>query len=209
MCNLYSEKVSYRQLVDEFSQLRLPIVLPGPEAAPNLPALEEVRPTDVAPIVRAAEGGAELAQLKWGFAASAPKRPPVINFRSEGRRFGRGRCLIPASCFFEFTGDKYPKTRWRFTEAGRDWFCLAGLWRPFRAGGLEAPFQLGQLDAAFRGADDRRDVGGADLFELGQVGRGFRTRQDDRQPELAELVDQLPVVHLLAVEIAHRGRRVS
>ena len=134
MCNLYSEKVNYRQLVDEFSQLRLPIVLPGPEAAPNLPALEEVRPTDVAPIVRAAEGGAELAQLKWGFAASAPKRPPVINFRSEGRRFGRGRCLIPASCFFEFTGDKYPKTRWRFTEAGRDWFCLAGLWRPAEEG---------------------------------------------------------------------------
>ena len=130
MCNLYSEKVNYRQLVDEFSQLRLPVVLPGPEAAPNLPELDQVRPTDVAPIVRPAEGGVELAQLKWGFKSARPKGPPVINFRSEGRRFGRGRCLIPASCFFEFTGDKYPKTRWRFTEAGQDWFCLAGLWRP-------------------------------------------------------------------------------
>ena len=130
MCNLYSEKVSYRQLVDEFSQLKLPVVLPGPEAAPNLAPLEEVRPTDVAPIVRPAAGGVELARLKWGFAPGRPKAPPVTNFRSEGRRFGRGRCLVPATCFFEFTGGKYPKTRWRFTEAGQDWLCMAGLWRP-------------------------------------------------------------------------------
>ena len=130
MCNLYSEKVSYRQLVDEFSQLKLPIVIPGPGAAPNLEPLEQVRPTDVAPIIRAAEGGVELARLKWGFAPARPKAPPVINFRSEGRRFGRGRCLVPADCFFEFTGTKYPKTRWRFTETGQDWLCMAGLWRP-------------------------------------------------------------------------------
>ena len=130
MCNLYSEKVSYRQLVEEFSQLKLPIVVPGPEAAPNLEPLEQVRPTDVAPIIRPAEGGVELARLKWGFAPGRSKAPPVINFRSEGRRFGRGRCLVPASCFFEFTGTKYPKTRWRFTESGQEWLCMAGLWRP-------------------------------------------------------------------------------
>ena len=116
--------------MDEFSQLKLPIVVPGPGAAPNLEPLEQVRPTDVAPIIRAAEGGVELARLKWGFAPARPKAPPVINFRSEGRRFGKGRCLVPADCFFEFTGTKYPKTRWRFTETGQDWLCMAGLWRP-------------------------------------------------------------------------------
>ena len=143
MCNLYSEKVSYQQLVEEFSQLKLPVVLPGPEAAPNLEPLEQVRPTDVAPVIRPAEGGVELARLKWGFAPARPNlpsggprsgatrgAPPVINFRSEGRRFGRGRCLVPANCFFEFTGTRYPKTRWRFTEAGQEWLCMAGLWRP-------------------------------------------------------------------------------
>jgi putative SOS response-associated peptidase YedK len=129
MCNLYSEKVSYRQLVDEFSQLKLPIVIPAPGAAPNLEPLEQVRPTDVAPIIRPAEGGVELARLKWGFAPVRPKAPPVTNFRSEGRRFGRGRCLVPVTCFFEFTGSKYPKTRWRFTETGQEWLCMAGLWR--------------------------------------------------------------------------------
>lgn len=130
MCNLYSEKVNYRQLVEEFSQLRLPLVFPPPEAAPNLPPLEQVRPTDIAPIIRPCEGGVELVQLKWGFAPFRPKASAIINYRSEGRRFGRGRCLAPASCFFEFTGTQYPKTRWRFTETGRDWFCLAALWRP-------------------------------------------------------------------------------
>jgi putative SOS response-associated peptidase YedK len=129
MCNLYSEKVSYRQLFDEFSQLRLPLVFPPPEEAPNLEPLEAVRPTDVAPVIRPRGEGVELARLKWGFAPGRPKGPPVINFRSEGRRFGRGRCLIPATAFFEFTGTKYPKTRWRFTVPGEDWFCMAGLCR--------------------------------------------------------------------------------
>src|SRR5205823_12040222 len=46
-----------------------------------------------------------------------------------------GRCLIPASHFFEFTGAKSPKTKWKFTKAGEDWFCFAGLWRPMPQGG--------------------------------------------------------------------------
>jgi putative SOS response-associated peptidase YedK len=71
--------------------------------------------------------------MRWGFVNDAPKAGPVTNFRSEGRRFAngddRGRCLIPATAFYEFTGNRSPKTRWRFTAAGQPWFCLAGLWR--------------------------------------------------------------------------------
>ena len=37
---------------------------------------------------------------------------------------------MPASHFYEFTGTKSPKSKWRFTKAGEDWFCFAGLWRP-------------------------------------------------------------------------------
>jgi putative SOS response-associated peptidase YedK len=130
MCNLYTEKVSYRQLFEEFSQLRLPLLFPPPEAAPNLEPHEEVKPTDPGRVIRPRGDGVELVELKWGFRPARPKAAPVINFRSDGRRFGRGRCLVPASCFYEFTGTSYPKTRWRFTVPGRDWFCLAGLWRP-------------------------------------------------------------------------------
>lgn len=48
-----------------------------------------------------------------------------------------GRCLIPIDAFFEFTdiaaaeggSKKPPKSKWRFTMRGLDWFCVAGLWR--------------------------------------------------------------------------------
>lgn len=130
MCNDYANRVPFNAYREAFSQTRLPLVRPGPEAAPNLEPRDDIRPTDAAPVIRATEGGVELAQLRWGFAPGRPKAGPVINFRSEGRRFERGRCLIPASAFYEFTGARYPKTKWRFTKTGEDWFCIAGLWRP-------------------------------------------------------------------------------
>jgi putative SOS response-associated peptidase YedK len=72
-----------------------------------------------------------------GLSASPAKGAPVINFRSEGRRFPVSRCLVPASHFFESTRTKSPKTKWKFTKAGEDWFCFAGLW-PLMAVGGEA-----------------------------------------------------------------------
>jgi putative SOS response-associated peptidase YedK len=62
----------------------------------------------------------------------------VINFRSEGRRFSKGCCLIPTSHFFEFTGARPPKSKWKFTKTGDDWFCFAGLWRPTPDGAGDA-----------------------------------------------------------------------
>ena len=128
MCNDYGNLVSYSTYVEEFSHLRLPLILPT--AAPNLEPRDDIWPTEVAPIVRRHGEGVELAQLRWGFLPGRAKAPPVINFRSEGRRFSSGRCLVPASHFFEFNGTKSPKSKWRFTKAGEDWFCFAGLWRP-------------------------------------------------------------------------------
>lgn len=68
--------------------------------------------------------------MRWGFPPGRPKGPPVINMRSEGRRFRHGRGLVPASWFYEFTGKKSPKSKWRFTRADGEWLCFAGLWRP-------------------------------------------------------------------------------
>ena len=128
MCNDYGNRVAYSTYVEEFSHLRLPLILPT--APPNLEPRDDIWPTEVAPIVRRHGEDVELAQLRWGFLPGRAKAPPVINFRSEGRRFSSGRCLVPASHFFEFTGTKSPKSKWRFTKAGEDWFCFAGLWRP-------------------------------------------------------------------------------
>ena len=93
-----------------------------------------IRPTEAVAVVRPRGEAAELSLMRWGFAPPAPKRPPVINFRSEGRSFGgEGRALILASHFFEYTGAKSPKTRWRFTKVGvadgggaEDPFAIAG-----------------------------------------------------------------------------------
>jgi putative SOS response-associated peptidase YedK len=129
VCNDYGNRIPYAAYVEAFSQLKVPIFSEG--GPPNLEPRDDIWPTDKAPIIRAAEGGrAELVQLKWGFPAGRPKGPPVINMRSERRRFAKGRCLVPVSHFYEFTGKKSPKDKWRFTMPGEDWFCIAGLWRP-------------------------------------------------------------------------------
>lgn len=124
MCNNYALHVAVADLSDAFEdsieQWTREIALP------NLAASDDIRPTDLAPVVLNTAEGAALTRLKWGLVPQQPKRPPVINFRSEGRAFERGRCLIPASSFFEFTGTKTPKTRWRFTRTDGDWFCIAG-----------------------------------------------------------------------------------
>jgi putative SOS response-associated peptidase YedK len=81
-------------------------------------------------------GRARAAAL--GLPPAKPKGPPIINFRSEKRHFPAGRCLVPASHFYEFTGAKSPKAKWKFTKSGEDWFCFAGLWRPMPDGSGEA-----------------------------------------------------------------------
>lgn len=128
MCNDYGNRIPYSVYVEEFSRIRLPLILP--KAAPNLEPRDDIWPTETAPVIRRHGDGVELAQLRWGFAPGRPKAGPVINFRSEGRRFPNGRCLVPASHFFEFTGTKAPKAKWKFTKTGEEWFCFAGLWRP-------------------------------------------------------------------------------
>ena len=132
MCNDYGNRVSYDEYRAAFNQVGLPLRVP--HAAPNLEPRDDIWPTDPAPVIRRAGDGAELVQMRWGFPPSRPKGPPVINFRSEGRSFTNGRCLVPASHFYEFTGNKSPKTKWKFTKPGEDWFCFAGLWRPSAAG---------------------------------------------------------------------------
>jgi len=134
MCNDFGNHIPYGDYLAAFSQPRIPVR--WPKAAPNLEPREDIWPTDKAPVVRRLEDGAnEFTELRWGFPPARPKGAPIINFRSEKRRFPVGRCLIPASHFFEFTGTKSPKQKWKFTKAGEDWFCFAGLWRPMPDGG--------------------------------------------------------------------------
>src|ERR1700761_3435933 len=129
MCNEYRFKKTLDGLPREFTELRLPLHWAG--GAPNLEPRDSIRPTEPAPVIVGAPEGAELTALRWGFVQ--PGRPPIINFRSEGRRFPKGRCLIPTDGFYEFTGAKAPKSKWLFTRADdRELFCIAGLVREER-----------------------------------------------------------------------------
>jgi putative SOS response-associated peptidase YedK len=137
MCASYEAKFSVTQLVEAFAETGIGLVFPG--GVPNLEPRDEVRPTDRAPAVRAVADQAQgpVAQgltMGFGFPPPRPKAGPVINFRSEGRSFGNGprggRCLVPVSGFYEFTGDRYPKTRWKLAAAdGAPVLMLAAVWR--------------------------------------------------------------------------------
>ena len=103
-----------------------------PEGIPNFEPREDIRITDRAPIIRAGQAGKlELVQRRWSW--PGPGGKPVYNFRSEGREFGSGRCLILADGFYEFTQHSEPKSKrkhkWLFTLIGQPWFAVAGLWR--------------------------------------------------------------------------------
>ena len=135
MCNEYRFKQSLDRLVETFAARQLPLRWAG--GAPNLEPRDSIRPTDPAPILVGSPEGAELKQLRWGF--PRPQGGPVINFRSDGRRFPSGRCLIPADGFYEFTGDKAPKSKWRFAAADGEIFCIAGLVRDDRFTMLTMP----------------------------------------------------------------------
>jgi putative SOS response-associated peptidase YedK len=132
MCNDYANHIPYDEYRRAFSELKIPVRFP--DAAPNLEPRDDIWPTDTAPVIRATDEGPEFIQLPWGFPPGRPKGPPVINMRGENRRFAKGRCLVPVSWFYEFTGKKYPKTKWRFSKPGEEWFCIAGLWRPVENG---------------------------------------------------------------------------
>jgi putative SOS response-associated peptidase YedK len=136
VCNEFGNNVPYSAYLEVFSQMGAPVVFPI--AAPKLEPRDDIWPTDPAPVIRRRGVGVELVHLRWGLAPARPKGAPIINLRSEGRQFQKGRCLIPASHFFEFAGTRSPKSKWKFAKAGEDWFCFAGLWRPMPDGAGDA-----------------------------------------------------------------------
>lgn len=127
MCNEFRFEETLHALMDTFRQLKIPLDFEG--AAPNLEPRASIRPTDPAPVVVGQDGGALLRQLRWGFPGP---RGPVINFRSEDRRFGRGRCIVPMDGFYEFTGTTKPKSKWLFTPIDGPLLGVAGLIRDDR-----------------------------------------------------------------------------
>jgi putative SOS response-associated peptidase YedK len=115
MCNLYTQTKSVDEVARVFRELQVPLVFP--DGLPNLQP-RDIAITDSGPIVRAAgDDSFELVVRRWSW--PGPGGKPVYNFRSDGREFSSGRCLILADGFYEFTAPADPKQkrkdRWLFT----------------------------------------------------------------------------------------------
>jgi putative SOS response-associated peptidase YedK len=132
MCNLYTQSKSVDEVARLFRDLQMPLVFP--EGLPNM-SPRDIAITDPGPIVRVGAAGVdgdyELLVRRWSW--PAPNGKPVYNFRSDGREFPSGRCLIIADGFYEFTAPADPKTkrkdRWLFTFPDGAMLGIAGLVR--------------------------------------------------------------------------------
>lgn len=97
-----------------------------------------VTPSDKIPVIRLSEGKRHLVNCQWGLIphwAKDDKFKPV-NARAETlveKPFFRSalknnRCLVPASGFYEWKGQKGNKQPWYFRLKEGELFAFAGLW---------------------------------------------------------------------------------
>jgi putative SOS response-associated peptidase YedK len=106
-----------------------------------------IAPTHEAPVVRATrDGGArEVALLRWGLVPSWAKELSIgsklINARAETlaekpafrTALRSRRCIVPASGFFEWTGETRYRVPHAITVADRPVVPFAGLWETWHA----------------------------------------------------------------------------
>lgn len=132
MCNDYEQHVSQADYRKAIAALELAA---GDDAA--LVMADDIRIGDLGPVLRAAGNGVELVAMRFGFPPPRLKAGPVFNFKSDGRDFSASRrCVVVLSGFFEFTGNKYPKTKHRFALKGSSVMGIAGLWSEDKDGAL-------------------------------------------------------------------------
>lgn len=130
MCNLYTQTKSVDAVAALFRDLQMPLNFR--EGIPNLQP-RDIAITDPGVIVRAVPDDErhELVVRRWSW--PGPTGKPVYNFRSEGREFTSGRCLIISDGFYEFTAPADPrqkkKDRWLFTAPDGQMLGIAGLVR--------------------------------------------------------------------------------
>jgi len=131
MCGRYD-------LSDNPAAIRAKFSVPSvPAFAPNA----DWRPTNNAPIVRqAADDARECVLARWGllpgWAPDLKFGNRCINARAETvaklpafrGAFRKRRCLVPVNAFFEWSGEKGHRIKWRIRLREEPLFALAGLW---------------------------------------------------------------------------------
>jgi putative SOS response-associated peptidase YedK len=129
MCNLYRMEKNPDAIRRLFADVQIPIAFP--EGIPNMEP-RDVRISEKAPIVKydAERGEAQLVERRWSW--PSPTGKPVFNMRSDGREFGKDRCLVIADGFYEYTNPADPKQKrkdcWLFRPPEGE-VAIAGLVR--------------------------------------------------------------------------------
>lgn len=159
MCGRYELEALKKELLERY-------MIRQEEAEKSFMPREEVFPTNVCPVV---VPGPELIELKWGFEESFAKRP-LINARAETvlekptfrEPFLKGRCLVPATAFYEWEEVGGKKQRRRVSIEGLPIFSLAGIRKayPQQDGTLLITFSIITTNAtqAFEHVHDRMPV---------------------------------------------------
>jgi len=98
----------------------------------------DAAPGSIQPVVVVKrDGERDLTLMRWGF--KMPQRL-LFNTRSDTAATSKfwkeklmdKRCIIPASSFFEWAGDKGHKTKYEVTVLRHALFGMAGVWAPWK-----------------------------------------------------------------------------
>jgi len=139
---------------------QLSTLIPVTSAPMNLKADDDVRPTTSQAVARIEDGGFVVEPMRWSFLPHYWNGKPIkdtekgkgdgfklttFNCKTEtftepsdkpsatwATPFQKRRCIVPASAWYEWTGDKGSKTKHRFARSDGNAIWFAGLWGPCR-----------------------------------------------------------------------------
>ncbi|MDC7676925.1 SOS response-associated peptidase [Asticcacaulis machinosus] len=110
--------------------------------APDVHGDDEVRPTDLYPIIGTGPEGYTLKPARWSLIPRSHTGPvkdfklTTFNARIEtattskvfATPWRKRHCLVPADAFWEWSGEKARKQKWQITRADNHPLMFAGLW---------------------------------------------------------------------------------
>ncbi|HMK90486.1 MAG TPA: SOS response-associated peptidase [Methylocystis sp.] len=166
MCGRFTQHLSWEELH------RLADLVGRP---PNLRPRYNIAPTTEILVIREEGGARRLAPMRWGLVPSWWRKPlaelpATFNARAETvaekpmfrSAFKSRRCVVPASGFYEWTGEKSARTPHYFSAPDGRPLALAGLWDPWRDEGgqetLSATIVVGPANAWMRRFHERMPV---------------------------------------------------
>ena len=135
MCGRFTNRLTWREIVALY-RLSVPL-----EPERNLPARYNICPTDTIDVVVERGGKRDLVPMRWGLIPNwwkkkAKEIPATFNARAETvadkpifrDAYRRGRCIIPASGYYEWLPTPTGKQPYYYTARDDSPLNIVGLW---------------------------------------------------------------------------------